>query len=136
MFLTAVCDAAKELDDSTDGGAATFAAADKLTAAQDALVAYIDGRTAGAVWISVDDACKPEPKKPVLLFVRTLTRREDDDGRPYDMEGAEVAMGEYRKGSSDEMSYFDCYSSPMSDNDWITHWMPMPAGPIATKETA
>ena len=49
VLLTAVCDAAKELEDSTEGGAATFAAADKLTAAQDALIAHIDGRTAGTV---------------------------------------------------------------------------------------
>jgi hypothetical protein len=99
-----------------------------------ALIAYIDGRPAGTApaWISVDDERKPEPKKPVLLFVRTLTRGEDDEGRPYETEGAQVEMGEYRKGESAEMSYFDCYASPISDNDWITHWMPLPAAPCIT----
>lgn len=99
---------------------------------------YVEGRSspgipdnsqAGGAWVSIDDERKPEARKPILLFVRTLTRGEDDEGRPHEIEGAEIAMGEYRRGMSAEMSYFDCYTSPMSDNDWITHWMPLPAAP-------
>jgi hypothetical protein len=82
-------------------------------------------------WVSVDDARKPEADKPVLLFIRTLTRGEDDDGRPYETEGEEVAMGEYKKSHGYDAYYFDCYTSPISDNDWITHWMPLPAAPAS-----
>ena len=82
-----------------------------------------------AQWISVDDSRKPEVGKPILMFVRTLTRGEDDEGQPYETEGAEVAMGEYRKSHGYDVHYFDCYTSPMSDNDWITHWMPLPPAP-------
>jgi hypothetical protein len=87
-----------------------------------------------AQWISVDDERKPEVGKSVLMFVRTIKHGEDDEGRPYDTEGAEVAMGEYRKSPGYDVCYFDCYTSPMSDNDWITHWMPLPAAPAASKE--
>jgi hypothetical protein len=82
-----------------------------------------------AEWISVDDERKPEAKKPVLLYVRTLTRGEDDEGHPLDIEGAQVEMGEYRLNGGHP--YFDCYAAPMSDSDWVTHWMELPAAPAA-----
>jgi hypothetical protein len=99
-----------------------------------ALIAHIDCRPAGAAWISVDDARKPNVGTPVLVYVRTLTNGEDDDGRPYAEEGAVIDIGEYKKASYDGEHYFACFMSPISDNDWITHWMPLPAEPIATKE--
>lgn len=86
-----------------------------------------------AQWISVDDERKPEERKPVLLFVRTLTRGEDDEGRPYETEGEQVEMGEYRLNNGSP--YFQCFVSPMSDNDWVTHWMPLPAAP-GTSQTS
>lgn len=89
-----------------------------------------------AQWISVDDDRKPEVRKPILLFVRTLTRGEDDDGRPYETEGEQVEMGEYRKMDGYDVYYFDCYTSPMSDNDWITHWMPLPKAPASSQAQA
>ena len=46
VLLNAVCDASEELEKAE--GREVFAAADKLEKAKDALIAYIDGRTAGA----------------------------------------------------------------------------------------
>jgi hypothetical protein len=85
-----------------------------------------------AQWISVDDERKPTIGTPVLVYVRTLTNGEDDDGRPYEEEGAVIDMGEYKKASYDGEYYFSCFMSPISDNDWITHWMPMPAPPVVS----
>lgn len=90
--------------------------------------AQVSTEQAGDAWISVEDERKPDIGEVVLLYVRTQKRGWLGDIE-CQSEAAQVEMGEYRRGESAEMSYFDCYASPIGDNDWVTHWRRMPAAP-------
>lgn len=118
-----IIDFAREIErEIKSAGAASFAAQ--------------AGQVAVPEWVSVDDRRKPEPGQQILLHVRTLHRGEMD-GQELTAEGAEIAMGEYAIAPLDweDPCFFQCYTSPISDNDWITHWMPLPAAPSPAKES-
>lgn len=80
LLLEAVCDASQELDQTTEGGEATFAAADKLARAQIALIAHIDtllqcARSAGD---AVPAGFKLVPVEPTMAMVAALAFKGDE----------------------------------------------------------
>lgn len=80
-------------------------------------------------WISVSSGHKPERKMPVLVAVSFIRYIEQEDGAPGEFFGQLVTEGEYTPQKGDVPGYFESYSSPHGDNDWITHWMPLPEPP-------
>lgn len=82
-----------------------------------------------SAWISVDDARKPVGRTPILVAVACIKFGEYDDGTPSEHRSVEVNEGEYIPLHGATGDYFTSYCTPQADQEWVTHWMPLPAPP-------
>lgn len=80
-------------------------------------------------WISVSSDHKPKSKTPILVAVSFVRYIEQKDGTSGELFDQLVTEGEYTPEKDEMPGYFESYSSPHGDNDWITHWMPLPENP-------
>ena len=75
-------------------------------------------------WISVEDARKPQPGKPVVFWVWAERYQEDDEGRQIAQDASGLHLGEWRE--SENGNYFDNYSTPFADREAVLWWMDPP----------
>lgn len=82
-------------------------------------------------WIPVSDTRKPLGRTPILVAISVTRFYEYEDGTPYEQSYVEVTEGEYVPTHGEVGDYFSSFSSPLGDIEHVTHWMPLPAAPIA-----
>ena len=75
----------------------------------------------GKGWISVEDARKPPPGKPVVFWAWAERYQEDDEGRQIAQDASGLHLGEWRE--SENGNYFDNYSTPFADREAVLWWM-------------
>jgi hypothetical protein len=120
VLLNAVCDASEELEKAE--GREVFSAADKLEKAKDALITYIDGRAAGAAWISVADRLPSENGDYLVSH-----SWPGHGGIRY----TKVMNFLHTAYETPCMRWYDSMIAPH-----ITHWMPLPNPPAAPSHQA
>jgi hypothetical protein len=80
-------------------------------------------------WISVEAEEKPLGRTVILVAVRYVRYYEHEDGSVGDYPGWEVTEGQYVPQHGDVGDYFESFSSPHGDHEYITHWQPLPPPP-------
>ncbi len=80
-------------------------------------------------WISVEAQLKPPGRSVILVAVSFVRYGEHEDGTLDEFHGWAVTEGQYVPVHGEFGGYFESFSSPHGDREYITHWQPLPAPP-------
>lgn len=87
-------------------------------------------------WQPIETA--PKDGGLFLCWVSAVRYGETDEGQQYQQDASQVDVCSWRDGPSDlpGHGYFDPCCGQIADSQDVTHWMPLPAAPVAAAPDA
>ena len=83
-------------------------------------------------WQPIETA--PRDGSMFLVWVNAVRHGEDDEGRPFQQDCSTVDFAEWR--TVDDYGYPFYFGYPHGDQEYPTHWQPLPAAPAALSQKA
>jgi hypothetical protein len=92
---------------------------------------YRRGKNAnGREWLPIESA--PKDGTMFLCWVRSVLRKESDDGDVVEVDNSSMDFCEWRH--FDTGGFFEPLAGPWGDWQEVTHWMPLPPPPSGNEE--
>lgn len=83
-------------------------------------------------WQPIETA--PKDGRMFLVWVNASKFGEDDEGRQLETDCSQVDFAEWR--TEGDVGWVDYFAHPFADQEYATHWMPLPAAPGSTPAPA